>query len=72
MSNGSQSFNIDFLGANRQFDWLKISLTSDKSDKHNTIYESYNVEKAATFFNSIVSENILTSLQFNKPNEIQH
>ena len=72
ISNGSQSFNIDFLGANRQLDWLQISLTSDKSDKHNTVYESYNVEKGATFFNSIVLENISRNLQFNKSNEIQH
>ena len=29
-----ESINIDFLGANRQFDWLEISLVFDKSDKH--------------------------------------
>ena len=35
---GSDSINIDFLGANRQFDWLEISLIYDKSDKHRIIY----------------------------------
>ena len=32
ISVGSDSRNIDFLGANRQFDWLEISLVFDKSD----------------------------------------
>ena len=36
MSEESQSFNIDFLGANRQFYWLEISLTFDKSGKNTT------------------------------------
>ena len=53
MSTGSQSFNIDFLGANRYFNWLEISLTFDKSNKHITIYDSYNVQKPATFIKSI-------------------
>ena len=58
MSTGSQSFSIGFLGMNRQFDWLEISLTFDKSDEHNTVYESYNVEKAATFIKSVTLEKI--------------
>ena len=41
------SLNIDFLGSNRQFDWLELSLVYDKSDKHTTIYDSYNVEMAS-------------------------
>ena len=41
---GQHSINIDFLGSNRQFDWLEISLVFDKSDKDTTIYDSYNVE----------------------------
>ena len=39
---GSDSISIDFLAPNRQFDWLEISLVYDKSDKHTTIYDSYN------------------------------
>lgn len=34
----------DFLGANRQLHWIESSLVYDKSDKHTTIYHSYNVE----------------------------
>ena len=33
---GSDSLNIEFLGANRQFDWIEISIVPDKSDKHTT------------------------------------
>ena len=39
---GSNSLNIEFLGANRQSDWVEISMVKDKSDKHTTIYDSYN------------------------------
>ena len=34
MSVGSDTINVDFLGSYRQFDWLEISLVSDKSKKH--------------------------------------
>ena len=44
---GKDSLDIDFLGTNRQFDWLEISLVYDKSDKHTTIYNSYNVKMAS-------------------------
>ena len=44
---GSDSLNVEFLGANRQFDWIEISVVPDKSDKHMTIYDSYNTEMAA-------------------------
>ena len=37
MKTGSDSLNVKFLGANRQFDWIEISLVPDKSDKHTTI-----------------------------------
>ena len=40
ISTRSDSINIDFLGSNRQFDWLEISLAYDERDKHTTIYES--------------------------------
>ena len=39
---GSDSLNVEFLGANRQFDWIEISIVPDKSDKHTSIYDSYN------------------------------
>ena len=44
---GQDSLDIDFLEAHRQFDWMKISLVSDKSEKHTTIYHSCNVEMAS-------------------------
>ena len=44
---GSDSLNVELLGANRQFDWLEIPIVNDKSDKHSTIYNSYNRELAA-------------------------
>ena len=44
---GSGTVNVEFLGANRQFDWIEISIVNDKSDKHTTIYDSYNRELAA-------------------------
>ena len=44
---GSDSINIDFLGSNRQSDRLEITWVFDKSDKHTTLYDSYNAELAA-------------------------
>ena len=41
---GQDSINIDFLGSNRQFDWLEISMVYDKSDRQTTIYDNYNIE----------------------------
>ena len=49
---GSDSINIIFLGWNRQFDWLEISLVFGKSNKH-TIYDSYNAELAANYIKSV-------------------
>ena len=39
--------DIEFLRANRQFDWIELSLVYDKSEKHTTIYDRYNVELAS-------------------------
>ena len=50
---GSNSLNIEFLGANRQFDWIEISIVPDKSDKHATIYNSYNREMAAQLIKTL-------------------
>ena len=47
INTGSDSLNVEFLGANRQFDWIEISIVPDKSDKHTTIYDSYNRELAS-------------------------
>ena len=54
---GSDSLNIEFLGANRQFDWIEISIVNDKSDKHTTTYDSYNRELAAQNIKSLKLSN---------------
>ena len=53
----SDSINIDFLGSNRQFDWLEISIVFDKSDKHTTVYDSHNVKLTATYIQSMKLSN---------------
>ena len=47
INTGQDSLNIDFLGANIQIDWIELSISYGKSDKHTSIYDSYNVEFAA-------------------------
>ena len=37
---GQDSLDIDFLGLQKQFDWLELSIVYDKSDKHTTIYNA--------------------------------
>ena len=54
---GQDSIDIDFLGANKQFDWIEISLVYNKSDKHSTIYDSYKHELAAKGIKSVKLSN---------------
>ena len=58
LKKGSQDFTVDFQGANRQFDWIEISLVYDKSDKHLSLYDSYNVECASKLIKTIEFANI--------------
>ena len=53
INTGQDSIDVEFLGANKQFDWLEISLVHDKSDKHTTIYDNYNREMAAQKIKSL-------------------
>ena len=53
VSTGQDSIDIDFLGANRQFDWTELSLVYDKSNKDTTIYDTYNHELAAKQVKSV-------------------
>ena len=53
----SDLLNIEFLGANRQFDWIEISVVNDKCDKHTTIYDSYNRELAVQNIKTIKLSN---------------
>ena len=51
------SIDIDFSCTNRQFDWIEISLVYNKSDKHTTVYDSYNHELAAKQIKSLKRSN---------------
>ena len=53
INTGQDSIDAKLLGENRQFDWLEISLVHDKSDKHTTIYDSYNREMATQKIKSL-------------------
>ena len=57
INKGTQSLTVTFKGAQRQFQWLEISLIYDKSYQHLTIYDSYNLELAAKMIQSIKFEN---------------
>ena len=50
---GTESIEIDFLGSNRQFDWLKFLLVYGESYQHATIYDSYNFDLGAKTIKSM-------------------
>ena len=54
---GFQSFVVHCRGANKQIFLLSISLVYDKSDQHNTMFDSYNIEVATNKIRSITLEN---------------
>ena len=54
---GLDSLNVELLGANRQFDWIETSIVPDKSNKHKTIYDSYNREMSAQLIKSLKLSN---------------
>ena len=55
---GTQSHVVEFKGLNKQFSFLEISLVYDKSEQHNSVYDSYNAELAATHTASVQLENL--------------
>ena len=57
VNKGIQSLTVTFKGAQRQFEWIKISLGYDKSYQHLTIYDSYDLELAAKMIHSMTFEN---------------
>ena len=69
------SLNVNFRGLNKQIEWLEISLVYDKSDQHQTMYDSYDVELAAKFIQALTLENASTTygltgqLEYNISNE---
>ena len=58
---GTQIFTCTFKGAQRQFNWLEISVVYDKSYQHTTIYDSYDLELAAKLIQTIKFENTSTT-----------
>ena len=54
---GAQSRTINFNNALKQISFLEISLVYDRSDKHLSIYDSYNAEVASTQIKSIKLQN---------------
>ena len=74
---GSQEFIVDLINANRQFDWIEISLLHDKRDKHMTIYDSYNAECACKLIKSLEFANVsnqyssTNTLKFDTANDLQ-
>ena len=75
VNKGIQSITVTFKGAQRQFEWLEISLVYDKSYQHLTIYDSYDLELAAKMIQSIKFENktstycLTGKLEYNYKNE---
>ena len=57
INTGSRTQAVNFKGANRQIDWLEISLVYDKSYQHETIYDSYDLELAAQLIQSVKFQN---------------
>ena len=55
---GSQSHVVEFKGTNKQFSFIEISLIFEKTEQHNSIYDSYNFELAATMIGSVQLENL--------------
>ena len=61
INTGTQSYTCTFKGAQRQFDWLEISIVYDKSFQHTTIYDSYDLEMASKLIRTIKFENTSTT-----------
>ena len=61
INTGTQDFTCQFKGAQRQMDWIEISIVYDKSYHHETIYDSYDVELAPKLIKSVKFENAGTT-----------
>ena len=55
---GTHTNVVEFKGVNKQFSFLEISLVYDKSEQHNSVYDSYNAELAATLISTVQLENL--------------
>ena len=54
----TQSLKVNFCGLNKQIEWLEISLDFDKSDQHQTVYNSYDAELATKYVQLLTLENV--------------
>ena len=61
INTGTQSLNVNFHGLNKQIEWLEISLVFDKSDQHQTVYDSYGVELVAKYVQLLALEHASTT-----------
>ena len=61
INTGTQTYTCTFKGAQRQFDWLEISIAYDKSFQYTTIYDSYDLELASKIIQTIKFENTSTT-----------
>ena len=61
MAIGTQNFTCLFQGAQRQIDWVEISIVFDKSYHHETIYDSYDVEQATKVIKNVKFDNASTT-----------
>ena len=70
VNTGTQSFTCTFKGAQRQFDWLEISVVYGKSFQHTTIYDSYDLELASKLIKTIKFEN--TSMTYSLTGKLSY
>ena len=61
VNTGTQSFTCTFKGAERQFDWLEISVVCGKLFQHTTICDSYDLELTSKLIKTIKFENTSTT-----------
>ena len=54
----TQSNVVEFKGVNKQFSFLEISLVYDKSEQHNSVYDSYNAELVPKLISTVQLENL--------------
>ena len=57
INKGAQSITVTFKGAQRQVQWLEISLIYDKSFQYLTTYDSYDLELATKLIEKIKFQN---------------
>ena len=60
INKGTQSITVTFKGAQRQVQWLEISLIYDKSFQYLTTYDSYDLELATKLIEKIKFQNTTT------------